>query len=148
MKILTFSLDRRTRLALTALAVVIAALLTASALAVSGGSSTPDGADTAQRLEFLSQNGYACEGETMRQIRIPDQLDEVYTVYNSLQIEQGYNLDQYLGRTVELYTYTVTNYDGEDEVYAHLMVCDGMIIGGDISSARLDGFMHGIIQVK
>ena len=84
----------------------------------------------------------------MRQIRIPDQLDEVYTVYNSLQIEQGYNLDQYLGRTVELYTYTVTNYDGEDEVYAHLMVCDGMIIGGDISSARLDGFMHGIIQVK
>ncbi|MGI6269861.1 MAG: DUF4830 domain-containing protein [Candidatus Howiella sp.] len=146
MKVLTFSLDRRMRFALMALVLMVAALLAASALAAAGSQVVSDGADTAQRLAFLSQNGYVCEGETARQIRIPDQLDEVYTVYNSIQIEQGYNLGNYLGRTVDLYTYVVTNYAGEDAVYAHLLVCDGVIIGGDISSARLDGFMHGIVQ--
>lgn len=147
MKVFTLSLNRRMRLVAVACVLLAAALLAVSALAASPGG-TPDGENAAQRLEFLSRNGYACEGETARQIRIPDQLDEVYQVYNSLQIEQGYNLENYLGRTVDLYTYAVTNYEGEDEVYAHLLVCDGMIIGGDISSARLDGFMHGIVRVQ
>ena len=40
------------------------------------------------------------------------------------------------------------NYPTDDEVSAHLYVYNDKVIGGDISSAALDGFMHGLTKLN
>ena len=42
------------------------------------------------------------------------------------------------------YTYEITNYDGEDGVvYANILIYRNRVIGGDICSADVTGFIHG-----
>jgi len=81
------------------------------------------------------------EGE----VRIPQHFGEVYTAYNELQRQQGYDLSRLRGQTVTHYTYRIANHPQgkEQTVVANLLVADGRIVGGDISSLALDGFMHG-----
>ena len=55
----------------------------------------------------------------------------------------GFDLSPYQGQTVDLYCYRLLNYPGTEEtVYLALYVSDGRVIGGDIHTAALDGFMH------
>lgn len=98
------------------------------------------------RLSFLRSFGWeVLEDPVMeKEINIPKSFDEVYTRYNEeIQIPEGYDLRAYAGKKATLYSYVVINYPTEDEVHANLLVCDGKVIGGDICSVRLDGFMHG-----
>ena len=42
------------------------------------------------------------------------------------------------------WTYEITNYpDAKSKVYANMLVLNGKVVGGDVSSAEKDGFMHG-----
>ena len=101
-----------------------------------------------QRIEFLSKFGYdvISEPKQTKDIIIPEQFDDTYNNYNELQKQQGFNLEQYKGKSAKSYSYAVKNYPGiessENEVRANLLVYNGKIIGGDICSVRLDGFMH------
>lgn len=116
----------------------------ASALTEAGYTLSADGAD--ERIEFLSQFGWTCESEpmTVKEVIIPAKFNDVYTQYNELQKEQGFDLQQYSGRRAKLWTYRVTNYPGGiNDVAANLLIIDGNVIGGDISSTLKDGFTHG-----
>ncbi len=101
-----------------------------------------------ERIEFLSKFGYdvISEPKQTKDIIIPEQFDDTYNNYNELQKQQGFNLEAYKGKYAKSYSYAVTNYPGieksENEVRANLIVYNGKIIGGDICSVRLDGFMH------
>lgn len=99
-----------------------------------------------QRQEFIDSLGWEVpqEYDTCRVVIIPEKFDEVYENYNKLQKQQGFDLEEYKGKTVEIFSYPVYNYDGEKNVMMNLMVCDGMLIGGDVCSTKLDGFMHGL----
>ena len=74
---------------------------------------------------------------------IPAQFNDVYTTYNVMQKAQGFDLKPYAGETCTQYKYKVTNYPGEQEVYATLLVYGKLIVGGDLACAEVDGFMHG-----
>ena len=64
--------------------------------------------------------------------------------YNDLQKSQGFDLEEYAGKTVERYTFRLNNYpEVKSEVFANVLVFNGKIIGGDICTAALDGFMQG-----
>jgi len=47
------------------------------------------------------------------------------------------------GKRVKVWTYRVTNYPAAGKVEATLIISDGKVIGGDISSTKIDGFSHG-----
>lgn len=116
----------------------------ASALIDAGYSLSADGADS--RIEFLSQFGWQCDAEpaAVKEIIIPAKFSDVYAEYNELQKEQGFDLQQYSGRRAKLWTYRVLNYPGGvSDVVANILIIDGTVIGGDISSTLLDGFTHG-----
>ncbi len=103
----------------------------------------------AQRQEFLKQMGWEVSGEfdECRQVLIPEQFNEVYDNYNELQKQQGFDLSAYKGKSCDVYTYKVKNYAGhedKDDVRCNLMICDNVLIGGDVSSTELDGFMQGL----
>ncbi len=104
-------------------------------------------AETAeQRIAFAAQFGWETDSEPVevREVVIPSQFGDVYEKYNRIQLEQGFDLSEYKGERAKRWTYRVTNYPGTtDVVYINILVKDGEVIGGDVCSTALGGFMHG-----
>lgn len=104
-----------------------------------------------ERIAYLSQFGWSVEEDPIEvsEVIIPETFDDTYTQYNELQKAQGYDLTVYAGKRVKRWIYRVTNYPGfenRDCIQATLLVFDGQIIGGDICSTEIDGFMHGFVK--
>lgn len=98
------------------------------------------------RRAFLAQFGWECGEEPVEEseIKLPGEFDSVMLEYNMLQKLQGLDLDKYRRKTITRYTYLVNNYpDYTGKVYANLLVYRGRVIGGDICTSDLGGFMHG-----
>ena len=142
---------KKPNLLAAALLVVIACLLAVVALTAYRFSKKSQYTlgNEAQRQQFLKQMGWEVSGEfdECRQVLIPEQFNEVYEGYNELQKQQGFDLSAYKGKSCDVYTYKVRNYKGhedKDDVRCNLMICDDVLIGGDVSSTELDGFMQGL----
>lgn len=86
------------------------------------------------------------ESKTVKEVVLPQPLDEVYETYNELQLAQGFDLMPYGGKRVKCYSYAVLNAqpkDGDDSpVRATILVYKGKVIGGDIASASFKGSME------
>jgi hypothetical protein len=98
------------------------------------------------RIAFIGSFGWKIDEESgeAEEVTIPRDFDEVYMHYNLIQKAQGLDLQDYRGCKVTRYTYRITNYPtGEEGVLINLLIYDGKVIGGDVMSPRLDGFMHG-----
>ena len=113
----------------------------------------PQNGGTAVCLSFLASNGWKTEPSPceISVIRIPDRFNAVFDAYNGLQRAQGFDLAPYRGRSVTRFVFRLTEYPGAqnaDCIRATVYVYNGSVIGGDISSTALDGFMHGIISAE
>lgn len=98
------------------------------------------------RIAFAKQFGWEVSQspKEQKEVTVPQEFDKVYESYNAIQQAQGLDLERYCGKTVVRYTYEVTNYKEYDgPVYLNLLQYKDKIIGGDICSAALDGFVHG-----
>lgn len=101
-------------------------------------------------IAFLGKNGHLTSGKAIavKEITVPKEFGTVYEKYNALQKAQGFDLSEYRTDTVKQYTYIIINYPGENgkplsDIYANVLVFGGKIIGGEIFSTALDGFMCG-----
>ena len=100
-------------------------------------------------LLFVSNCGWQVDEEPVdvRDVVIPETFDEVYSKYNEIQLEQGFDLEKYAGQKVKRWTYVVRNYPdtspNDDFIRINILVGDDMVIGGDVCSVKLEGFMHG-----
>ncbi|MDD6174794.1 MAG: DUF4830 domain-containing protein [Firmicutes bacterium] len=143
--------DRKKLLWVVCGAVILAVLIVV--LAASRGRAVQTAAgyqlqarDNAQRRAFLAQFGWEVSEEPTEicEVIIPDTFDSVYQQYNELQRSQEFDLMRYQGRRVKRWTYEVKNYpDYEGTVVANLLICNDTVIGGDIASNALNGFMQG-----
>ena len=98
------------------------------------------------RIAFLKQFGWSVNETPVEELEvtIPEKFDKVFTGYNEIQKRQGLDLSKYKGKTVTRYTYEITNYNGESgKVYANVIVYRNKVIGGDVCSANVGGFIHG-----
>lgn len=112
----TFAVIGAVLAALALLAVIIVTVVRISSPAVYEMKSE------AQRQAFLKEMGW----------EVSDEYDECKAV----TIPKEFN---------EVYTYAVKNYGKKkQEVRANLIVCEGQLVGGDVCSAELDGFMQGL----
>ena len=103
---------------------------------------------TAGILDFISGYGWEVisEPDDVREVVIPAEFDDVYNNYNDIQLSQGYDLKKYAGERVKKWCFTITNYPGhedQDYIKINILVFEGQVIGGDVCSIKLDGFMHG-----
>ncbi|MFI3325153.1 MAG: DUF4830 domain-containing protein [Clostridia bacterium] len=104
------------------------------------------GETNTQRIEFLESFGWDVSDQPIdtREVTIPAEFSDVYTNYNTMQLAQGFDLLPYSGIICTQYIYQITNYPNEEsQINATLLVCDGVIIGGDVYCSDVDGFMHG-----
>lgn len=101
------------------------------------------------QVEFLQSFGYTAEEDPVliEEVVIPTEFDAQYDQYNELQKISGFDLSKHKGRYVKKYTYKIKNYpDFTGAVVANLLIYKGKVIGGDVSSAELNGFTHGLIK--
>ncbi len=121
--------------------------LTTEAISTANKSIRYDKIKTAEdRRKFLEQFGWEMEDREVESVKVklPAEFDKIMTEYNELQKSQGLDLQKHKGREVERYTYTVTNYpDYSGTVYANIIVYRNRVIGGDICSSDVSGFIHG-----
>ncbi|MBO5898190.1 MAG: DUF4830 domain-containing protein [Clostridia bacterium] len=95
---------------------------------------------------FLRQFGWEVDTTTAQtvEVNMPESFDKVFSGYNELQKRQGLDLSKYTGKTVTRYTFTVSNYkEAEGTVYANVLVYRNRVIGGDLCSADVTGFVSG-----
>ncbi len=139
-----------------AVVIVLAAILVLIAVWVfdfGGGNNLKDKYNlptNADRTAFLKDLGWdvsAVENDC-KVVKIPVTFNEIYIGYNKLQKQQGFDLSDYKGKTVEIYTYDVYNYpDKPSGIIAHLVICESKLVAGDICSTELNGFMHGLMPI-
>ncbi len=101
------------------------------------------------REQFLSQFGWEIDSDPIeaREVTVPADFSEVYAEYNEMQKTLGFDLTEYKGCRVKKWVYAVTNYPGvSNNVNATLLICDGQVIGGDISSIGGQKFTHSLLM--
>ncbi|MEG1427810.1 MAG: DUF4830 domain-containing protein, partial [Oscillospiraceae bacterium] len=104
------------------------------------------GETATQRVEFLQSYGWKIAADPIdtREVTIPKTFNEIYVKYNAMQKAQKFDLKPYSGMNCHQYIYLIENYPNTTrEIHATLLVYQGLIIGGDVSCAEVDGFMHG-----
>ncbi|MGN1306106.1 MAG: DUF4830 domain-containing protein [Faecousia sp.] len=132
--------------------ILLAAILLIILLATAGGSDAPSGTapigeTNDDRVAYLATFGWSVNAEPTQtqKVKIPDTTEnKVFARYNDLQKSQGFDLTDYAGKEVMRYVYEILNYpDASAPVYASVLVCDGRVIGGDITNSAPDGVIHG-----
>ena len=99
-----------------------------------------------ERRDYLASYGWESEQEfETKELTIPQEWNDVYDAYNEVQLNQGFDLTNFKGKAVTLYTYTITNYENTSEgIVADMLVYDGNLIGGDVcNTSAEDGFLVG-----
>jgi len=151
--IITAKVHRSRILAVAGAAVVVCGILSLASgalqlrdVAASTAVSTKSIKSNEDRIAYLEQYGWIVSAEPLavEELKIPDTFDETYTEYLNLQAGQGFDLTKYAGKRVKRYSYEVTNYpSGESGVQAGLLVYKNTVIGGELLSPQLNGFIHG-----
>jgi len=98
--------------------------------------------------EMLTELGWQLSDTSAEsdEVMIPSEFSEVYESYNDIQKAQGLDLEKYRGKTVGRYTFVVLNHPSGEDVRLTLLVYKNRVIGGDVCTPRLDGFMHGLLM--
>lgn len=101
----------------------------------------------ADQTAYLAKLGWEVSGPpSSEQVLLPEHFGSEYDAYLALQREGGFDLTAWAGETVTRYSYPIANYPtGEDNVLADLLVLDGEIVGGELRSVQLDGFMTALV---
>lgn len=102
--------------------------------------------NTSDAVSYVCSLGWSCNetGIQIKESTLPSDFDAVYSKYNELQIQQGFDLREYKGEAVVIYTIPIVDYPNQKDVLICLLTHKNQLIGGDIHSAALNGFMHTI----
>ncbi|MBQ8003895.1 MAG: DUF4830 domain-containing protein [Oscillospiraceae bacterium] len=104
-----------------------------------------------ERVALLNEYGWTVDNEPLEfmEVKIPEVFDGAYSEYNEIQKRQGMDLSDYSGKRVMRYTYKINNHPSNEEgVVANIIVYKNKLIGGDVCSPKLGGFMHGLSETS
>ncbi len=92
---------------------------------------------------YLKNNGWETDPEMIecKDVIIPYEFNNIYIQYNSIQKQQGFDLEKHKGASALLTICPVTNYYDESRVYAELIIKDNRLIGADIKCSGANGFI-------
>ena len=99
------------------------------------------------RVAYLEEYGWLINPTPLavEELLVPQEFDSSYDDYLALQSSQGFDLTKYQGKKVKRYTYEILNYpSGETGVQASILMYRNTIIGGEVLSTQLNGFIHSL----
>ncbi len=143
-----FCFSVRSRKSLLLLLVITVGVLVLAECAAAASNIGNSGIDTGERIYFLRELGYYADYSTEKQktVQIPEKFSDIYENYNNLQKSAGFDLKKYAGLTAEMYEYKLESDAVNRYMYAHLLVYDGKIIGGDICDSNINGEMLPLVK--
>lgn len=100
-----------------------------------------------ERIAYLASLGWEVNDQPIETLSVTlgETLEEPYLSYNTLQLEQGFDLTRQCGKTLSRYTYVVTNHPAcPQSCQLDLYVCEGVVAAGDIVCTGENGFMAGL----
>lgn len=106
--------------------------------------------DNSSRINFIKNLGIIPNEDLIeeKELFIPEKFTDVWEIYNAVQRSAGYDLSLFSGKSAKLYKYEIPNFNKDLNAYVNLIVLDGKVIGGDISSTELNGFMLPLKELK
>ena len=147
MMVMTAKVDmKKILLILAAIAALILALILLMGESSAAETAAPAPGSNDARVKFLTDFGWdvTTSPAESSQVKISQETTEVFDRYNALQKSQGYDLSKFAGKTVMRYVYKINNHPGSTgPVYATVLMHKNKVIGGDICSADVEGFLHG-----
>ena len=84
------------------------------------------------------------EGLKEDEIKVPATFNDVYNNYNKIQKEQGFDLENYKGKTLKRYTYPVINIEDETPHFVEVLTFDGIIVAADVYSTSIEGSIRAL----
>ena len=126
--------------------IAAAVILLAGALGRRSADNTIRARTNEERIAYLQSLGWEVEPAPLleQEITLPKEFPEVLTQYNELQRQQGFDLAEYAGKKLTLYTYRITNHPDAEEADASLYVYHTELVGGDVHSTSFTGFMTAL----
>ena len=103
---------------------------------------------TEGRCAYLASLGYEADraSEELKEVVFPKEFDAVLENYNALQLSQGFDLRRAAGKPCLCCSYDLAAYPGWDgRVIAVLYIRHGRLIGGDVHTADVNGFMAPLL---
>jgi hypothetical protein len=86
------------------------------------------------------------------EVIIPSDFSLGYTEYSEMNKASGFDLEPYKGMRAKRWTYDILNYPGYENkpgyIQANILVYNGFVIGGDICSSDVEGFIQGFEMAK
>ncbi len=130
------------------LIVVLLFIILVEFLSCKSGYDSISGVDNNARINFIKSLGISVNEDVFEQkeILIPQQFNKVYENYNDTQIKAGFNLKNHLGKNAVVYRYVINSPKELNNAFVNIIVLDGEIIGGDISSSELNGYMLPLVE--
>lgn len=130
------------------LAVLISVVFLLSTKNIPHGSPlSNDGSSDKKRVEYIQSFGWKVEPEYKEKslTLIPQVFSKTLEEYNRMQIKSGFDLKPFAGKEIIRFSYKLLNHP-LDKNYAqvNIFVHKGKIVAADVSSTKLDGFMHSI----
>ena len=154
MFVVSFSTSRFVKVFIPVVAIVVAGVVIFSCFSEKEKNNqlqvnTGDVSSSTDVVNYISSLGWEVleEPDEIKEVVIPYEFNDVYLNYNEIQKSQGFDLTDYAGERVKMWTYTLTNYPGyedKDCIKINILVYEGCVIGGDVCSVELDGFMYGL----
>jgi hypothetical protein len=126
------------------LAVVLAVVVLAFILAgqfLSTNANQIDLSTNEKRVQYINTLGIELQSDdfTQKQVVIPQTFNKVYDNYNNLQLKSGFNLKNYCGKQVTIFTYNI-----DSQTVVNLITFNDKLIGGDVASLKIDGEMTAL----
>ncbi len=103
--------------------------------------------DNTQKVKFIKSYGWDIDDTPYEKeiVLIPEVFNKVLNDYNDMLVKSGFDLTPFSGCEVTRFSYKLKNHT-LDSQYArvNILIYKNRIIAADVSSTRLDGFMHAI----
>lgn len=96
-------------------------------------------------LSFLDFNGIKVSDEfQLDSVILFD--NKVFSDYNAIQKDNGFDMGTLIGKTVKRYTFEVIgdNNSIDDTLFAVVFTYDGRIVGADVHSSSVNGYIRGV----
>lgn len=122
-----------------------AVLLILTGVFLLAAGSLPDTSAEALCRRFLEDRGWKVGALLSEELLwLPEGEDPTWTAYYALQRENGFFMEKYAGKKVRKFSFRIDDHPDGENVYANLYWYNKAIIGGDILSPALNGFMRGL----
>ena len=94
--------------------------------------------------EYVESFGIETGEMTVDEIIVPYEFSNVYKNYNEVMLSQGFDLEEYKGKTLKRYTFDVLNHPLGKGVFTEVLLYADTVVGADIYSVYYNGFMEGL----